>query len=69
MKIDVNKFNSILINNLISLDDLSKKANISTKTLTNIRNGKNIRLETAMKITKALGINAEDILLDETKED
>lgn len=63
MKIDIKKLNLILINKGIKSEDFRKKANISSQTLSNIRKGKSISLDTAIKITRALNINAEDILL------
>lgn len=67
MKLDINKISIILVNKSMTFEDFKKKANISIKTLSNIRNGKDMSLETAIKVTKALEVKAEDILLEEWK--
>ncbi|MBS5794937.1 MAG: helix-turn-helix transcriptional regulator [Clostridiales bacterium] len=65
MKLDINKISIILVNKSMNFEDLRKKANISIQTLSNIKSGKNVSLDTAIKITKALNIDAEDIFLNE----
>ena len=67
MKLDINKISIILVNKSMTFEDFKKKANISIKTLSNIRNGKDMSLETAIKVTKALEVKGEDILLEESK--
>ena len=65
MKIDNKKLDVAMANAGILLQDLARKANVSTETLRNIRKGTRVpRPTTIGKIARALNVNVQDIIED-----
>ena len=65
MKISVIKFNKMLTNRAMSINELSETSKISRITIARMRSGKQEpRPQTLGKICKALGCKAEDLLED-----
>lgn len=62
MKIDNNKFEIQMANSCMSYDDLAKKSNVSSFTISRMQNGIDVKPATVGKIAKALGVRVEELI-------
>lgn len=62
MKIDRNKVQLLLSKGFFTQVTLAKEAGISRQTLSAVMNGRNCRPELLGKISKALGVEPEEII-------
>jgi DNA-binding XRE family transcriptional regulator len=53
-------FREIREQKLISKGELSRKANVAPQTITNLEEGRKIRMDTIIKVIGALGLSQED---------
>lgn len=62
MVVNFKKMETLLVNNDMSIKDLMEKSKISFSSITNIKEGKDVRIKTVSRIIKALNVSAEDIM-------
>ena len=66
MRIDRNKLDMVMANRCMTSNELQKKSGVPRGTYVNIVGGKrNVRPMTLGKIARALGVRAEEIMLEE----
>ncbi len=65
MKLSVKKLNLLLANQVMPIEELSKKSGVSRQTLARMKAGtQEPRPQTIGKIARALGVKVEDLLED-----
>lgn len=62
MKVNTKKLEIVLINNDMNFKDLMQKTNLSSNSITKIRQGQPVSLRTVSRIIKTLNIKAQDII-------
>ena len=60
MKVDKFKLGHILVDKDLTTMELAERAGVSRVTISNVKNGKSVRYETAGKIAEALGVEVKD---------
>jgi DNA-binding Xre family transcriptional regulator len=55
------KINDVLKEKGVGVEELIEKTGLTRMTIYNVRQGRNVTILTALKISEALGVNLEDI--------
>lgn len=65
MQVNRTKFEMAMMNKKVSIQDIAKEYGASTQRIRTILNSVNVRAKTLAKLAAALGVEPEDIIVNE----